>query len=74
LARGWRRLHSEELHNLHTSLNIMRAIKSRRMTCAGCEARMRQRKMHIEFWSEKVKGAKHLEDLGGRIIRTGYTH
>jgi hypothetical protein len=27
----WRKLHSEELHNLHTPTNIIRVIKSRRM-------------------------------------------
>jgi hypothetical protein len=29
---GWRRLHNEELHNLYTSLNFIRAVKSREMT------------------------------------------
>jgi hypothetical protein len=28
---GWRRLHNEELHNLYTSPNIIRVIKSGRM-------------------------------------------
>jgi hypothetical protein len=28
---GWRKLHNEELHNLYSSLNIIRMIKSRRM-------------------------------------------
>jgi hypothetical protein len=27
----WRKLHNEELHNLYTSPNIIRMIKSRRM-------------------------------------------
>jgi len=31
VAEGWRRKHNEELHNLFTSLNIIRVIKSRRM-------------------------------------------
>jgi hypothetical protein len=31
VARGWRRLHNEELHNLYTSPNIVRMIKSRRL-------------------------------------------
>jgi hypothetical protein len=31
----WRRLHSEELHILYSSPNIVRQIKSRRMRWAG---------------------------------------
>jgi hypothetical protein len=31
VARGWRRLHNEEIHNLHASPNIIRVIKSRNM-------------------------------------------
>jgi hypothetical protein len=30
-GRGWRKLHNEELHNLHSLLSIIRIIKSRRM-------------------------------------------
>jgi hypothetical protein len=32
---GWRKLHNEELHNLHCSPDIIRMIKSRRMGWAG---------------------------------------
>jgi hypothetical protein len=32
---GWRKLHNEELHNLYSSLSIIRMDKSRRMTWAG---------------------------------------
>jgi hypothetical protein len=31
LVGGWRRMHDEELHNLYTSPNIIRVIKSRRV-------------------------------------------
>jgi hypothetical protein len=31
---GWRKLHNEELHNLYSSSNIIRMIKSRRMRWA----------------------------------------
>jgi hypothetical protein len=43
VARGWRRLHNEEICNLYTSLNIVSVIKSRRTRRAGmlyaCEMR-----------------------------------
>jgi hypothetical protein len=38
----WRKLRSGELHNLYTSPDIIRQIKSRRMKWAGHVARMGQ--------------------------------
>jgi hypothetical protein len=35
VAGDWRRLHSEELHNLYASPYIIRAIKSRRIRWVG---------------------------------------
>jgi hypothetical protein len=37
---GLRKLHSEELHNLYSSPDIIRQVKSRRMRWAGHIARM----------------------------------
>jgi hypothetical protein len=39
----WRKLHNEELHNLYSSPNIVKMIKSRRMRWAGHVARMGER-------------------------------
>jgi hypothetical protein len=39
----WRKLHSEELHDLYSSPSIIRIIKSRRMRGAGHVARMGER-------------------------------
>jgi hypothetical protein len=36
---SWRKLHNDELHNLYSSPNIVRVIKSRRMRWAGHVAR-----------------------------------
>jgi hypothetical protein len=37
---GWRELHNEELHNLHSSPSIIRMIKSSMMRWAGHVARI----------------------------------
>jgi hypothetical protein len=43
----WRKLHSEELHNLYSSPDIIREVKSRRMWWAGHVARMgEERKLY----------------------------
>jgi hypothetical protein len=55
---GWRKLHSEELHNMYTSPNIIRIIKSRRMRCAG-------RVAHIG-----VKRNDCIQGFGGKARRT----
>jgi hypothetical protein len=38
--RSWRKLHSDELHSLYSSPNIVRVIKARRLRLAGHVARM----------------------------------
>jgi hypothetical protein len=37
---SWRKLHNDEIHNLYSSPNIIRVIKSRRFRWAGHVARM----------------------------------
>jgi hypothetical protein len=39
---SWRKLHNDELHDLYSSPNIFRVIKSRRIRQAGHVARMRE--------------------------------
>jgi hypothetical protein len=39
---SWRTLHNDELHDLYSSPDIVRVIKSRRMRWAGHVARMRE--------------------------------
>jgi hypothetical protein len=41
---GWRKLHNEELHNLYSSPNKIRIIKSRRMRWAGHVARIGEKR------------------------------
>jgi len=41
---AWRTLHNEKLNDLHSSPNIIRVIKSRRMRWAGHVARIGERR------------------------------
>jgi hypothetical protein len=47
VAGGWRRLHDEELHNLHTSQNIIRVIKPKRMRWGEYVARMEEMRLRM---------------------------
>jgi hypothetical protein len=56
VTEEWRKLHSEELHNLYSSPDIVRQIKSRRMRWAGHVARMGKRKSVQRFdWKVRRK-------------------
>jgi hypothetical protein len=69
IVGGWRKLHSEELHNFYSSPNISRMIKSRGMRWAGHVAHMETRNAY-RILVGKPEGKRPLEDLnvGGRII------
>jgi hypothetical protein len=55
VAGGWRRLH-KELHNLYTSPNIVRVMKSRRMRWVEHVARMG---VMTKFWPVNFNGGDH---------------
>jgi len=46
----WRRLHNEELNDLYSSPNIVRAIKSRRMRWSGHVVHMGEERGCIGSW------------------------
>jgi PAS domain-containing protein len=51
----WRKLHSEELHNLYPSPDIIRQVKSRQMRWAGHVAHMRQERKVYRVLVGKTK-------------------
>jgi hypothetical protein len=59
-----RKLHNDELHNLYSSPNIVRVIKSRRMRWAGRVASMGEGRGAYRVLVESPEGKIPLEDLG----------
>jgi len=57
----WRRLHNEELNDLHSSPNIVRVIKSRRMRWAGHLARMGEEREVYRVLMGKPEGKRPME-------------
>jgi hypothetical protein len=60
----WSKLHSEELHTLYSSPDIIRRIKSRKMRWAEHVARMGEERKCKRCWWESPKERYHLEDQG----------
>jgi hypothetical protein len=50
LTGEWRKLHSEDLHDLYSSPSIIRIIMSRRMRWAEHVARMGRRGTCVGYW------------------------
>jgi hypothetical protein len=67
---SWKKLHNDELHDLYSSPNIVKVIKSRRMRRAGHMARMGRGEVFTGFWLGGPNARDDWEDLGvgGRII------
>jgi hypothetical protein len=62
----WSKLHNEELHNLYSSPDIIRQVKSRRMRWAGHVARMGEERKVYKVLVGKPEGKRLL----GRPRRT----
>jgi len=60
VAEGWRKLHSEELHNLNTYPNTIQVIKPRRMGWAGHVSCMREMGNAYSILVGKSEGNKPL--------------
>ena len=59
----WRRLHNEKLYAVHSSLNIIRVIKSGRLRWAWQVARMRERRGAVMILVKKREGSNHWKRL-----------
>jgi hypothetical protein len=60
VTRKWRKLHSEELHNLYSSPDIIRQVKSRQMRWAGHVACMGEERKVYKVLVGKPKGKRPL--------------
>ena len=60
VTREWRKLHDEELNDLYSSPNIVRVIKSRRMSWAGLVVRMGESRGVYRIFVGKLEGKSPL--------------
>jgi hypothetical protein len=60
VRKEWRKLHSGELHNLYSSTDIIRQIKSRRMRWAGHVARVGEKRKLYRVLVVKPEGKRPL--------------
>jgi hypothetical protein len=68
VTEDWRKLHNEELHNLNSSPNIIRMLKSRRMRWAGQVARMGATRDAYRILVGKPEGRIPLERPRRRLV------
>jgi hypothetical protein len=60
VTEEWRKLHNEELHNLYSSPDIIRQVRSRRMRWAGHVARMGEERNVCKVLVGKPEGRRPL--------------
>jgi hypothetical protein len=60
VTEDWKKLHNEEFHNLYSSPNIIRMIKSKRMRRAGHVARMGKKRNAYRILVGKPEGKRPL--------------
>jgi len=58
---SWRKLHNDELHDLYSSPNIVKVIKSKRMRWAGHVARMGDGRDVYRFLAGSLEMRRSLE-------------
>jgi hypothetical protein len=61
VTENWRKLHNEELHNMYSSPDIIRQMKSRRMKWAGHVARMVEKRKLYKLLVGKSERKRPLE-------------
>jgi len=53
-VRDWRKLHEEELHNLYTSPDMIRVMKSKSVRWVGHVTRMGKKRKSIQNFGRKT--------------------
>jgi hypothetical protein len=57
----WRKLHNEKLHNLYSSPNVIRVMKSRTMRSTGHVANIGEKRNLYRILVEKPEGKRPIE-------------
>jgi hypothetical protein len=61
---SWRKLNNDELHNLYSSLNIVKVIKARKLRWGDMWNAWGRGEVFTGFWLGSLKVGAHWEDLG----------